>query len=155
VSPRAAWRLETLGFTAVFQYAGGKVDWMAAGLPTEGSAAGQPRAGQRARRDVPRSRLDETRGEASARARAAGWQMSIVVNDHDIVLGLLEGEVLDGDPDTPVASAMRPGPSTVRAHTPAAELAGTLTKRGFHRAIVTTPDGELIGVAFLEDLQRA
>jgi hypothetical protein len=152
MSPRAAWRLETLGFAAVFRYVGGKVDWMAAGLPTEGTGAAQPRAGQRARRDVPRSRLDERLGEASARAGAAGWRMSIVVNDHDIVLGLLEGKALDGDPETPVASAMRPGPSTFRAHVTTAELADLLNKRGLHRAIITTPDGELIGVAFLEDL---
>jgi CBS domain-containing protein len=78
--------------------------------------------------------------------------MSIVVNDHDIVLGLLEGKALDGDPETPVASAMRPGPSTFRAHVTTAELADLLNKRGLHRAIITTPDGELIGVAFLEDL---
>ncbi len=152
MSPRAAWRLESLGFGPVYDYAAGKVDWMAAGRPTEGSGAAQPRAGQRARRDVPRSRLEERVGEASARARAAGWRMSIVVNDHDIVLGVLEGKALDGDPDTPVAAAMRPGPSTHRAHEPAAELAATLTKRELHRAIITTPEGELIGVAFLDDL---
>ena len=152
MSPRAAWRLESLGFGPVYDYVAGKVDWMAAGHPTEGSGAAQPRAGQRARRDVPRSRLDEGLGEASARARAAGWRMSIVVNDHDIVLGVLEGKALDGDPETPVADAMRPGPSTYRAHVPTTELADTLSKRELHRAIITTPDGELIGVAFLDDL---
>jgi hypothetical protein len=152
MSPRAAWRLESLGFGPVYDYAAGKVDWMAAGRPTEGKGAAQPRVGQRARRDVPRSRLEERVGEASARARAAGWRMSIVVNDEDIVLGVLEGRALDGDPDAPVAGAMRPGPSTHRAHEPAAEIADTLKKGGFHRAIITTPDGELIGVAFLEDL---
>src|SRR5712691_518454 len=34
MSPRAAWRLERLGFTPVYDYALGKVDWMAAGLPS-------------------------------------------------------------------------------------------------------------------------
>jgi hypothetical protein len=34
MSPRAAWRLERLGFGPVFDYTLGKVDWMAAGLPT-------------------------------------------------------------------------------------------------------------------------
>jgi hypothetical protein len=154
MSPRAAWRLETLGFAPVYDYAAGKVDWLAAGRPTEGTAATTPRAGQRVRRDVPRSRLEERLGDASARARAAGWRMSIVVNDHDIVLGVLEGEALDGDPDALVAEAMRPGPSTSRAHVATTELAETLNKKGFHRAIITTPDGELIGVAFLQDLAR-
>ena len=35
MSPRAAWRLESLGFARVYDYVAGKADWMAAGLPTE------------------------------------------------------------------------------------------------------------------------
>lgn len=34
MSPRAAWRLERLGFEPVYDYVAGKVDWMAAGLAT-------------------------------------------------------------------------------------------------------------------------
>jgi len=34
-SRRAAARLEALGYTAVYDYEGGKVDWRDAGLPTE------------------------------------------------------------------------------------------------------------------------
>ncbi len=45
MSPRAAWRLETLGFAQVFDYADDKLDWMAAGLSTEGTNATKPRAG--------------------------------------------------------------------------------------------------------------
>ena len=33
MSPRAAWRLESLGFRNVHDYPAGKSDWMAAGLP--------------------------------------------------------------------------------------------------------------------------
>ena len=36
MSPRAACRLESLGFGEVYDYVAGKLDWMAAGLPTEG-----------------------------------------------------------------------------------------------------------------------
>ena len=36
MSPRAAWRLESLGFTKVYDYVPGKTDWLAAGLPREG-----------------------------------------------------------------------------------------------------------------------
>ncbi len=35
MSPRAAWRLESLGF----DYVAGKADWMASGLPVEGKLA--------------------------------------------------------------------------------------------------------------------
>src|SRR5438093_12548462 len=35
LSPRAAWRLEQLGFVDVADYAGGKMDWLARGLAFE------------------------------------------------------------------------------------------------------------------------
>src|SRR5689334_6170303 len=35
LSPRAAARLESLGFADVYDYAAGKADWIAMGLPTE------------------------------------------------------------------------------------------------------------------------
>jgi 3-mercaptopyruvate sulfurtransferase SseA len=31
MSPRAAWRLKTLGFERVYDYVGGKADWLAHG----------------------------------------------------------------------------------------------------------------------------
>jgi 3-mercaptopyruvate sulfurtransferase SseA len=36
MSPRAAWRLETLAFERVYDYVGGKADWLAHGLHREG-----------------------------------------------------------------------------------------------------------------------
>ena len=38
MSPRAAWRLDSLGFTEVYEYSAGKSDWAAYGLPLEGKA---------------------------------------------------------------------------------------------------------------------
>src|SRR5207249_889428 len=43
MSPRAAWRLESLGFTEVYEYSAGKSDWGAYGLPLEGKAIGSDR----------------------------------------------------------------------------------------------------------------
>ena len=91
MSPRAAWRLETLGFGEVYDYIDGKVDWMAAGLPTEGTNAQHPRAGDIARKDVPTAGLQEKLGDVKARvarstprgrawagpARAAGRAASV------------------------------------------------------------------------------
>jgi rhodanese-related sulfurtransferase len=53
MSPRAAWRLEDLGFEKVYDYVPGKVDWFASGLPKEGRLASLPTIGDSARRDVP------------------------------------------------------------------------------------------------------
>ena len=46
MSPRAAWRLETLGFERVYDYVGGKADWLGHALPREGEAASVPNAGE-------------------------------------------------------------------------------------------------------------
>src|SRR5438132_11664767 len=35
--PRAAWRLEELGFERAYDFAGGKTAWIERGLPTEGT----------------------------------------------------------------------------------------------------------------------
>ena len=40
------------GFTQVYDYVDGKLDWLAAGLPIEGANAERPRAGDVARADV-------------------------------------------------------------------------------------------------------
>jgi hypothetical protein len=50
--PRAACRLELLGFTQVYDYVLGKADWLAHGLPTKGERAQLPRAKDVLRRDV-------------------------------------------------------------------------------------------------------
>src|SRR5713226_7265169 len=62
MSPRAATRLAQLGFE-VYDYALSKVDWLAHGLPMEGTAAGQPTALSFVREDVatcePDDRVEE------------------------------------------------------------------------------------------------
>src|SRR5258708_26465448 len=63
MSPRAAWRLESLGFRNVHDYKPGKLDWMAAGLPTEGAHTSKRRAGDLAKKDVPTCTMDEKRSE--------------------------------------------------------------------------------------------
>jgi hypothetical protein len=44
MSPRAAARLESLGFKQVYDYAAGKTDWGSAGLPLEGANGSETRA---------------------------------------------------------------------------------------------------------------
>ena len=50
---------------------------------------------------------------------------------------------------------MEPGPSTVRADTAAGALAKRLADRNLRWAIVTYPEGRLIGVASRTDLEQA
>ena len=154
MSPRAAWRLESLGFEEVYDYVAGKLDWLAAGLPTEGSNASRPRAGDMARRDVPTCRLDERVGEVRDRVRAGGWDACVVTNEHRVVLGLLRSEELNGPGEARIDEAMRPGPSTFRPHVGIDEMAAFMTKRGLENAPVTSSDGRLVGLLYRDDVVR-
>jgi CBS domain-containing protein len=138
----------------VYDYPAGKSDWMAAGLPIEGEAAGRPIAGTVARRDVPVCRLDESLRDVRERVRAAGWDACVVVNEERIVLGLLRAEELGRQEDLTAEAAMRPGPSTYRPHVPIAEMAATMAKHDLPNAPVTTSAGKLIGLLVREDVER-
>src|SRR5215216_2866691 len=89
MSPRAAWRLEGLGFERVYDYVPGKADWFASGLPKEGRLASVPTIGDAARRDVPTCAPAERVENARNRVQAAGWDACVVVNKERVVLGLL------------------------------------------------------------------
>ncbi len=154
MSPRAAWRLEGLGFTEAYDYAPSKVDWFAAGLPMEGEMAGVPTVGDAARGDVPTCAPGEKVGEVHGRIRGTGWDRCVVVNDGRIVLGLLREKELTADPAATAEEAMRPGPTTIRPDTPAEKMAERMQKRGTASVLVTTPDGQLVGLMHREDAEH-
>lgn len=143
-----------MGFSKVYDFAGGKLDWMAAGLPTEGTNANQPRAADVARRDAPTCRLQERLEGVQERVRAAGWDACVVVNDERVVLGLLREKELGGDPGLRVEQAMRPGPSTFRPFVPIQEMARVMTEHNMETSPITTSDGRLVGLLTREDAER-
>jgi len=146
MSPRAAWRLESLGFTRVFDYAGGKQDWFASGLPRAGKPAEMPSAGDIAQDDVTRCGLHDRVGDVRQRLEAAGQQVAVVLNAAGIVLGLVSAEQCDAEPRTPVELVMDPGPLTVRPHVPLAEILDTLRQRDRRSVLVTTSEGKFLGL---------
>ena len=139
MSPRAAWRLERLGFNAVCDYAPGKVDWMAAGLPTVRADGSERRALDVADRHPPTCGADTLIGDLPTAERV------IVVNDHDIVLGRV-GTGGSSDRDRTAEEVMKPGPATVRANEPLDPLLERMRRRDVTEIIVTTPEGRLLGV---------
>lgn len=155
MSPRAAWRLESLGFGEVYDYAAGKLDWASAGLPTEGTKASEPRAGSVCRRDVPTASLDEPMDSVRGRTRAAGWDSCVVVNGQRVVLGLLRAEQLAAEGSGPVEAFMRPGPSTFRPNVPIEEMAEYMTRHDMLSSPITTNDGRLVGLLLRRDAVRA
>jgi len=154
MSPRAAWRLESLGFGDVYDYVAGKLDWMAAGLRTEGSNAAHPRAGDVARKDVPVGRLEDRLGDVRERMSLSGWDAVVVTNTERVVLGLLRSKELAKDPDLTLEQAMRPGPSTFRPHRAIKEMAEHMTTHILDSSPITTSDGRLVGLLLQKDAVR-
>jgi predicted transcriptional regulator len=152
MSPRAAWRLEALGFSQVYDYEAGKADWGSFGLPLDGRADSSTRVASVAATEVPTCRLDELVADVAKRLRN-GWDICVVTNDDDIVLGLLGRGALRSSQHSTVESVMTSGPSTIR---PSARL-DAITKRmhdqNLTRLIVTRSDGVLLGVQRVEDLE--
>jgi len=155
MNARAAWRLEQLDFLTVYRYAPGKADWLAAGLPTEGRYADTPRAARVARRDAPTCSPDERVADAAHRARSAGWDTCIVVNQHRVVLGRLRGDALETTDERRVENVMKEGPTTTRADDTLDALVTRMGRRNVPAIVVTNPDGRLIGVLRFDDAQRA
>lgn len=137
MSPRAAWRLERLGFDRVYDYVAGKVDWLAAGLATVRREGGGRRALDGARRDVATCAPD-----TPLRALPTVGSVVVVVDD-GVVLGRVEDR--SADPDTPAEAVMAPGPTTVRAHEPLDPLLERMAARNVDEVLVTTPEGQLLG----------
>lgn len=132
----------------------GKIDWLAAGLPTEGTNAELPRAADVAKHDVPTCALGDRLGDVRERVRSSGWNACVVVNEQSVVLGLLREKELDGDGDLSIERAMRPGPSTFRTYVPIEEMAEYMTQHDLVNAPITTSDGRLVGLLIRDDAQR-
>jgi len=151
MSPRAAWRLESLGFQNVYDYKPGKLDWMAAGLPTEGAHTSKRRAGDLAKKDVPTCTMDEKLVDVRKRVKDA----VVVVNEHNIVMGILRSKELQQDGNLTIEKAMHSGPSTFRPYVTAAEMAEFMVGHELECSPITTSDGKLVGLLYQADAVRA
>jgi CBS domain-containing protein len=138
----------------VYDYVPGKADWLAAGMPFEGTKAGIPTAGSVARRDVATCAPDDTVAEARRRAEKAGG-VCVVVNAERVVFGLLREAELASAGDQKASEAMRPGPSTFRPNATIIEMAAYMVEHNLVNCPITTNDGRLVGVLFRDDAVQA
>ncbi|HEX6348866.1 MAG TPA: CBS domain-containing protein [Candidatus Dormibacteraeota bacterium] len=143
MSPRAAARLEQLGFAEVYDYEGGKMDWLDHELPAEGE--GGPLVSDAYDRDVPTCAPEDPIGRVRE-LLTEGWAWAVVVNSDGVVLGRLRRSRLGEDLDALAGDLMELGPSTYRPSVPLAELVPKMKSGGFERALVTDPDGRLCGL---------
>ena len=145
LSARAAWRLESMGFQEVYRYTPGKADWLAAGWETEGTQAKKVRIRQMIHKDVPTCSLRERLEDVKSRRRP-NYDLCVVLNDRNIVLGVIQGESWDANPLARVSEVMQPGPRTIRPDLEPKDAQRILKNYDAASAIVTTSDGELLGI---------
>jgi hypothetical protein len=146
MSPRAAWRLEQLGFNHVYDYSAGKIDWIASGWPTEGPGPAHPRVLSAIDRNVATCGLAEEVGTVRRRL-GDGPTFCVVVNDRRIVAGRLDHlDRIDPEDRRPASEIMRPGPPTIRPSEDLSAVRQRMSERHVQRLLVTTPDGELLGL---------
>ena len=152
MSPRAACRLATLGFEHVYDYMPGKVDWMARGLPLQGAKADEPRAIDVARHDVVTCLLRDQIKPLCDRVARSPYGFALVLGPDGVLLGRLRKAVLEGDPDARAEDVMEAGPSTTRPDIARAKLLAKLEHAGLKTALLTDPDGRLLGLVRRTDL---
>ncbi|GBE23861.1 hypothetical protein BMS3Bbin02_00126 [bacterium BMS3Bbin02] len=154
MSPRAACRLEALGFQHVYDYTLGIADWRAAGLPIEGAHSPTQVVADATRSDAPVATPDEQLGVVLARAQRAGQVEVIVVDCDGVVVGRLRDPVWRQSHDLEVAAVMELGPTTVRPNALLAPLVERMRNHGTDLVSVTTPQGVLLGVLRRADAEQ-
>ena len=153
MSPRAAWRLEELGFTDIYDYVGSKADWFANGEPREGSSVDVPWTGDLVR-EAPTCAPDERVEDVRERVTESGLDLCVVLNEERIVLGVLHGDAL-AKQDAPAGDVLDRGPKTQRPNTPVKELLASSASYGVKSWVVTTPHGVFLGLVTRDDAERA
>ena len=155
MSPRAAWRLESLGFTHVYDYVAGKADWGSFGLPLEGQRHSGTRVGAHLQTDLPTCMLRDSLRDVCDKVRASGSDTCFVVNEQRIVLGRLGRAALARNDDASVEEAMTAGPSTVRPSLDLTAAVDRMHGQNLTGLPVTRSDGVLLGVIRRADAEQA
>ena len=139
----------------MYDYVPGKVDWLAHNLAVEGDDPDAPTAGRVMRDDVVRCSPTDRAATVLESIKRSPYPFALLTTAGGTVLGRVRASMLDPSSDEPVWEIAEPGPKTFRPHTSAEHAATQLAEKDLRWAIVTTPEGRLLGVASREDLERA
>ena len=96
-------------------------------------------------KDVPTCSLRERLEDVKSRRRP-NEDFCVVLSDRNIVLGVIEGEIWNANPLSRIADVMNPGPKTIRPDLEPKDAQKVLKHYDAPNAIVTTSDGELLGI---------
>jgi CBS domain-containing protein len=104
------------------------------------------------RHDVPTCRLHEPLGDIAARMKASRWDLCAVLDDEQVLLGLVDAGALRGGASTTAERVMQSSPVTIRPHLTLDDLGARLKKRD--HVFVTSSDGRFLGVLLRSDVER-
>jgi rhodanese-related sulfurtransferase len=144
MSARAAWRLESMGFQEVYRYTPGKQDWLANGMELEGASASKPNLKQHLKTNVQTCALRDRMQDVQNRRGAS--DICVVLNDRNVVMGIIRGDVWNANPLARVMEVMELAPRTVRPDADPKDAMNIMKKADLDAVLVTTSDGELLGV---------
>ena len=154
MSPRAASRLESLGFEQVYDYVGGKADWGSFGLPLEGAEGSETRAGAYVRTDAPNCRPEDRLRDICERLKESGWDTCFVLDERGVVLGRIGRRAIRGRADVTAEEAMALGPSTIRPSARLEAMIVRMKRQSLTNLPVTTSDGQLVGLLTARDAEE-
>ena len=155
MSPRAASRLESIGFEQVYDYVAGKADWGSFGLPLEGIEGSETRAGAHVRTDAPNCAPDDRLIEICQRLEESGWDTCFVLDERDVVLGRIGRRAIRDRAEASAEEAMTLGPSTVRPSARLAAMVERMQRQKLTSLPVTRSDGRLVGLLTLREAEAA
>lgn len=154
MSPRAAWRLEDLGFHRAYDFVGGKTAWIERGLPTEGTGPFLLLAGQVLRPATATCTPDTLSEQVRAELQPGADSICAVTNESGIVLGRVRWTDLPEEDGIRVEEFMQFGPATVRPREELRDLVKRMKRAGVKTILVTSPKGLLLGIVHRDDGER-
>ena len=80
-----------------------------------------------------------------------GWDLCVVVNRENVVLGRILRHGAGDDPDAPAGDVMEVGPTTTRPSMRLEKIAERLSGARIDHVLVTDPEGRLLGVVYHAD----
>lgn len=131
---------------------GGKADWVAAGLPVEGDHAGRAAAMTLLRTDVATCGPGERAADLPDAIAESPVPFAVVVDGRGVVLGKVRRGDAEAKPDATAADLLVEGPTSTRADVDVTNLAERMQRADTRTVLVTTGQGELLGVLVREDL---
>jgi len=129
------------------------MDWLAFELPCEGKSNRRPHVRDFVRRDAPTCGLTECLFTVQSRLSGSGWEHCVVVDDRQMVHGLLS--LTQGTKDEEARYIMDARVRTFRPYADVKNVAEAMRKDGLDRAVVTNSDGQLLGVLLRADVAKA